>query len=432
MTQIVEAIRRKLFSKKNQTPDISETFSGTTLHSQEINNCGRKFRIGLPFDIKVLDDGFTLTRQGERFKEDEGIRIFIIDNKSLDNLYKAVNKKKDVTPDLFYKFLKMYERRNGNLGRYLAISKDGEVKINGEKFKSGYTIIVKKIDRPTKEKFRIPDEARYRFEPGVGFNEQMVERLIPWFKEKQLNITKAITDVETLSIKEHYEQPGLMEFYRLGGLKDEEIIKIFGQHDQKNGLFRTNRNVLLIKSLRENMGSVPAPQIDIDYYKNKNGILMTRIDKKSGVNGITVNGVEYFLDNTTGFLEIPLNTGKNITNIKYWYNFDIANKRRGALEINLSERNGQIMADFVSGINEIEIPAYSASAGIISNYSDSAIFSKDNTSSLRKEMAEIGGNISLFNLNENPKQKKFRAFQEGDEKRLADAVSEEWFSKYRK
>lgn len=395
-------------------------------HPQSIS--GKEYVFGPPFDIKVGDDGFTLIRKGNKLFEDLGYRVFIVDNPTLDAIYRSHYRDKLITPDSFYETLKGYSRINGDFGRRLALSDDGIVHINGGRFSEGYTIIVKKIDHPKAEKFHIPDEARYRFTPKSGFKEQVVEKIIPWFKDFKIDLSSALDDVETLSIKEPANSPELREFYKTLGYDNDKIDRILDEKDAKNGFFRTNRNILLVKSLRENMGTIPALPIDINIYKNKMGDLLTRIDGDSGVDGISINGQEVCkLDPRIGFLEVPLMGKNKITNVKYFYHTEKKSMRR-ALEFNLVVENGRVYAYFVAGIEEIEMPAFDSAAGIIkhdgSDHRKSEEKKENKDVDLRK-FQEIGSSIGLFQPVTAPVQAAREiAYKPGDEGRLHNIISD--------
>lgn len=431
---LIEGLSRR-FSKRLPPKEIQKTFPDTVLRSMEVNPLTRKEqRTGLPFDINVTDGGFTLTRLGPPFSEEQGIRVFIIDNESLDRLYAAASKSDKLTPATFYRFLKMYERKNGEPGRHLALEKNGVVNLSRERMNSGYTIIVKKVDHPTKEKFLIPDEIRLKFKPPEGFEPKLTERILPWFKGMPLDLTMATRDAESLNIKEPYEQPGLRDFLQRGGYRDSELTKIFERKDQENGMFSPNQNTLIIKALRENMGSVPSAPIDISIKKDARGVLVARLTRKSGVDGVSVNGKMSYCYDDMDYIEVPLLPDGKQSTVKFWYGaYGYSKLMRKALELSLDTKNGHVIADYVSGVAEVAIEEYNPSAGLVM-----ASLSEDQKKSLArirevrareeerrkilKQQAEIGTNVSIFSYQadvvEAVGNNSSRAYQAGDEEKL--------------
>lgn len=438
---LLEGLRRKISTRGLPSQEAPKTFPDTILRSMEINPLTRKEqRTGLPFDISVTDGGYTLKRQGPPFKEEQGIRVFIIDNKSLDTLYSAARKSNNLKPATFYKFLKMYERKNGEPGRHLALEKDGVVSLNRERMRNGYTLIVKKVDHPTKEKFLIPDEVRLRFTGPEGFEQRLTERIIPWFKGVPLDLTMATRDVESLNIKEPYEQPGLREFLQRGGYKDGELTKIFERKDQENGMFTPNQNTLIIKALRENMGTVPSSPINISIKKDAHGVLVARLTGKSGVDGVWVNGEMFRLYDDMDYIEVPLIPDGNHSTVQFWHNACGHSKlMRKALELNLNVKNGHVLADFVSGVAEVAVAEYNPSAGLVmSSLSEDQKKSLAHIREMRakeeerrkilRQEAEIGTNISVFSYQTDAGKMSgdslSKTYQEGDEQRLRAMIHE--------
>jgi len=440
----LERITQKIALRKRTLPlpEAPKIFPTTVLHAIEKDSRGTEYGTGLPFDIEVADNGSTITRKGDRFQDELGIRIFIIDNLSLNKLYSALHGKDGLSPEIFYKFLKMYERKNGNKGRYLALSKDGVVKLDDDRYKNGYTIIVKDVDHPTKEKYETPDRARLEFKPGEGFVEKIVERTIPWFKEKSLDLTVATQDVEALSIKERYEQPGMREFLKTGGEKDDVITAYFEKNDRENELFRPNHNTVIIKSLREKMGSSHAPPINIDIRHNDSGDLVLMIGKKSGVDGVSINGLMYSLEEGGEPIEIPMiDRDSNGSSVQLYYNSRSEIKRLG-LEMSLKKEKGHITADFVSGIAEVPPLPFDPTGGFgvahLSEKEKAAAARKVEIEKSKKEALEqakirkeIGHNIRLFTYKEatvsgngNNGSVTATTYQKGDEEKLHAMVEE--------
>jgi len=427
--------------KISQLSEARKIFPTSVLHAIEKDSRGIKYGTGLPFDIEVADNGSTITRKGDRFKDDRGIRIFIIDKLSLDKLYSAFHGKDGLSPEIFYKFLKMYERKNGNKGRYLSLSKDGVVTLDDDKYRKGYTIIVKEVDHPTKEKYETPDRARLEFGPNEGFIERIVERIIPWFKGKALDLTAATQDVEALNIKERYEQPGMREFLKVGGEKDERITARFERVDRENKLFQPNHNTVIIKSLREKMGSSQAPLIDVDIRRNDSGDLVLVIGMKSGVDGVLINGLMYSLEEDGKPIIIPIiDRDSNSSNIQLFYNSRLKIKRLG-LEMNLKKEKDHLVADFVSGIAEVPSLPFDPNGGFkMAHLSEKekvaaarkAEIDEKNRVGLEKEEVrkEIGYNIRLFTYESTANSDyatslvAARTYQKGDEARLHVMVEE--------
>lgn len=429
-------------SRFRKTPVLQEApkvLLDQTLYAKKKDNVtNREYKTGLPFDIKVDNGGFSLTREGPPFNEDQGIRVFLIDNQSLDKLYMAASKANNITPEIFYRFLKMYERKNGSLGRYLALNRNGIVDLDGERMRNGYTIIVKKVDHPTKEKYRIPDEARVKFTPEKGFQWQTVERVMPWFKDRPFDLTEATRDVTSLNIKEPREQPGIRGFLRTGGYSDEEITRAFEKQDVENGLFKPNSNTLIIKSIREGMGSVPASPVDASIYRNEGGILVARVTGKGGLNGISINGQMRVLEQDIGVLDVPL-TELDHSSLSFWFNADSGKHRRRALELKLNNANGHVIAEFIAGIAEMPVLPYNPSAGIVmaslteeqkeaQRRAKAQLEEDDKRRKKASEEAEIGANIRLFEyipeVTANGQTARTYVYQEGDERRLHDMVQE--------
>jgi hypothetical protein len=436
---LLEKIAQKInLRKKIPSIEAPKTFPTTILRAVEKDSHGIEYETGLPFDIEVSNNGSTLTRKGDKFEDELGIRIFIIDNLSLNKLYSALRGKNNVPPEIFYKFLKMYERKNGSKGRYLALSSDGVVELDNDRYKNGYTIIIKDVDHPTKEKYETPDRARLEFKPGEGFTERIVERTISWFKEKSLDLTAATKDVEVLSIKERYEQPGMRDFLRIGGEKDDSITAHFEKADRENGLFIPNRNTVIIKSLRENMGSSQAQSINADIRQDSSGNLLLKITKMSGVDGISLNGLMYSLEENEGTIEIPLiDACSKCSNVRLYYNSRSETRRLG-LEMNLRREKDHIIADFVSGIAEVPPLPFDPTGGFgIAHLSEreKAIAAqraeieknKKKAAEVLKMQNEIGHNFRLFTYVERVDGNISHcaaSYQKGDEERLHSMVEE--------
>lgn len=435
---VIERITSR-FRKTPATQEAPKILTDLTFHARQKDELTKKeYRTGLPFDIKVSNGGFTLTREGPPFNEDQGIRVFLIDNQSLDRLYDVASRSNNVTPEIFYRFLKMYERKNGNLGRYLALNKHGTVNMDGERMRKGYTIIVKKVDHPTKEKYRIPDEARIKFTPEKGFEAQTTERVIPWFKDRSIDLTEATRNVAALNIKEPREQPGLRTFLKTGGFSDEEITQSFERQDVINGLFKPNNNTLIIKSLREGMGSVPASPVDASIYRNEEGILVARVTGKGGLNGISINGQMHVLNPDQKSLDVPL-TEIDHSSLSFWFEADSGKHLRRALELRLNTVNTHVIAEFVAGIAEVPMLPFNPSAGITlasmteeqkeaQRKAKEQLAEADRRRKLISEEAEMGMNIRLFEYGSgqsvNGQTAKAQTYQEGDEKRLSDMIED--------
>lgn len=436
--KLVKIIRREK-KEKNPFVEAPKLFPNTVLPAIETDSRGIKYPTGLPFDIGVSDQGFTLTRQGERFKEEQGIRIFIIDNQSLNKLYSALKEKDDISPGIFYKFLKMYERRNGSKGRYLALSKEGVVQLERERYGNGYTIIVKNVDHPTKEKYETADRTRLEYRPGDGFVERIVERTISWFREKPLDLTIATNDVEALNIKERSEQRGSRKFLKTGGYKDDEITASFERADRENQIFLPNHNTLIIESLRDKMGSSYAQPLNIEVKQDDQGVLVLKLDKISGVDGVSVNGRMYSLDEGKESIEVPLiDKTTESSAIQLFYNSRLG-KRRVGLEMNLRNEKGHVIADFISGIAEVPPLPFDATGGLgVARLTEEeeAIAAqkakiKEKLKNLAKEAKiekEIGFNYRLFTYEPKPVTSNgvlpSVTYQKGDENRLHAMVEE--------
>lgn len=429
-------------SRFRKTPAVQEApkiLTDLTFYALQKDSLTKKeYRTGLPFDIKVSNGGFTLTREGPPFNEDHGVRVFLIDNQSLDRLYTAASKADNITPEVFYRFLKMYERKNGSLGRHLALNKHGTVNLDGERMRRGYTIIVKKVDHPTKEKYRIPDEARIKFTPEKGFETQTIERVIPWFKDRSIDLTEATRDVAALNIKEPREQPGLRNFLKVGGFSDKEITQAFEKQDVENGLYKPNNNTLIIKSLREGMGSVPASPVDASIVRSEGGGLVARVTGKGGLNGVLLNGQLHVLTPDQEYLDVPLTEVEN-TSLSFWFEADSGKHRRRALELKLNTVNGHVIAEFVAGIAEMPVLPYNPSAGIVleslteeQKEDRRRAKEKQREDEERRKKAseevEMGTNIRLFDYRAgkpvNGQTAEAQAYQEGDERRLHDLVQD--------
>jgi hypothetical protein len=437
---LIEQVTSRIRRRPAILQEVQKPLTDLTLHAIHKDNLtSKEYRTGLPFDIKVSEGGFALTRLGPPFNEEQGIRVFLIDNQSLDKLYSVAERASGLTPEIFYRFLKMYERKNGSLGRHLALNKCGTVNIDGERMRKGYTLIIKKVDHPTKEKYRIPDEARLRFTPERGFESQTIERVMPWFEGRPLDLTKATRDVISLNIKEPHEQPGLRDFLRVGGYDDEEITKAFEKKDEENGLFTPNHNTLIIKSLRESMGSVPAPPVDMKIFKDDKGILVARLNRKSGVDGISLNGQMHVLAQDKEFIEVPLTDVNNNVPLIFWFDAGSDTRRRKALVMNIHNSNGHVIADFVSGIDEMPILPYNPSAGIsMQAMSETQKKTLERSRAQRKaaderkklalEEAEMGTSITVFEYNAkatvNGHNNKDYVYHEGDERKLSAMVEE--------
>lgn len=334
---------------------------------------------GLPFDISVTNGGFTIRRNGD-YNEEGGDRIFIIDNDSLNRFDKLIGGIEKLKAEDYYKLLKTYERRNGEPGRHLALDQNSEINLDRDKFGCGYTIIVKEVDHPTKNRFRIPDKARLKFTPAKGFEEVITERIIPLYKGKPVDLTLATRDAG-LRIREPWftnltkqEQEDWEHFVRVGGASKHELMDIKARNENEKSITIPSKNTLVIKELREKQGSVSAPPLEADIFRNENGQLVVRIDRNSGVNGIKINGELYILGQEDEQIEVPLiQPDQDNSTLELWFYAGTTHSLRLGVALGIRRKEGRILADFISGVAEPHMPNFNASEGILSSQSSSSI-----------------------------------------------------------
>lgn len=361
----------------------------------------------LPFDIEVTNGGYRLTRLGAPLIEDDGTRVFIVGKNDLDNFYK-VNQNNGHSPEALYSYLK--DTNNNRLGKLLARGEDS-VDIDPEKMKD-YYLIVKKVDHETKRRWSVPDGLRLEFSPEKGFTQIEVERVWNDLPEGHINLTGATANVASLRIKEPWyltesDKQEWHDFLIRGGYKQAELDDLEEKRDYENNLFKPNTNTLSIRSLREHQGVISAPAIEVDIYKNEKGELIVRITRNSGVDGIFIEGTAHFLKDEE-YLDVSLiQPNMNRSTLQLFFNAESDSLRRGALKLSIiREKNGQISADFLSGVTEIPIPEYNPSAGIIKSLTAKELELRrqieererlqKQTELKRKQKIALGTSINLF------------------------------------
>lgn len=340
---------------------------------------------GLPFDIQLTDEGFTLERISPCPEEDTGIRVFIVDSQHLSRFYESDHH----SPEQIYEYLK----KSDIGGRKLA---QGNTPIHIDKEATPrWTLIVKQIDHIHKNHWRTPDLERLSFSPQLADKKHRGFTIVPILTERIYTITEddqiSLTQL-SLTSPLHIAEPWistlsaqeLTDFEQTLSAKkvpDEKRDAMIDEKDRQLELYKPNVNTLIIESLRSHIGPIAAPPVeayivcdvksgqlaiqihrspglhdrlqslsqnDEEYKTIVNGLprsmtLETIANSSYGVNGIEFNGQMHMFHGES-VLTVPIPISPNgANNVTLYFNAQ-SDARRTALSLDLSRINGQVMA----------------------------------------------------------------------------------------
>ena len=364
--------------------------------------------LGLPFDLKIRQDGRRIERLGEKIQEDKGRRLFIIPTPLLSQFYAANNH----SSEELYRFLKKEDAG----GRKLALG-DDPFELD-KSIEPDYTLIVKLIDHGSisRNRWRSFDLARYVFHPGGGLEPRTVERLINWYGDKLFNLSAATSNAPV-----HIAEPYLstMNEREKNWKRDKEELENINRLD--NRLFIPGTSTLLIKPLRDKLGSLSyfPPPFDA-YIFQEQGIIYAKIVRDQGdqaevggLNCISVNGKDNFFYGGEN-LKTALLQKRGSNNASFFYNGKNPKYRQLGLSLDLmTDEKGVVWVTFEEGINPLESLPYNPSAGIIKRLSPEEQIKKDleqyaidqekKAQDEARKQKEVGTNAFLFKSVIEPK-----------------------------
>jgi hypothetical protein len=303
---------------------------------------------GLPYGIRITNNGHTLTREGSPLIEDTGTRVFLIPSDELDLFYQDGAR----TQEQLYTFLKTHDIG----GRVLSLGNE-PVQIPSDL--SAWTCIVKWVDHTTRNRWRVPDLSRFSFTQESGIREIITERVSIWNKpEIRVNFSRITRDTMV-----HIVEPPEAEE------RKNDIVLLPGV------------NTLVIDLCRKNVGQIPAPPIDVFVHQNNNMLKMQVVRNNTmyeqvcvappeeaariirgypnmtkeklatisyGVNGISVDGTLAVFD-ATGVIDVPVLPDGAHSEVILWYNTG-SSLQREALVIHFDKTDNGIYGTFERGI----------------------------------------------------------------------------------
>ncbi len=343
----------------------------------------------LPFPIALTDGGYTISRRGEPLKEETGTRVFIVDTTQLRALYESQN----TTPEQMYEELKHMDMG----GRLLCLG-DATIRLDPSKT-AEWTVIVKTIEHPHKNHWKTPDKLRLAITPQdstdglvhINITQQLIETETLLIPSKPINLSLLTHDCPLHIVEPwtHMASPFEKEAFERN-MRDiqasdeqrEDAVDVF---DRDRRIRQSNTNTLLCESLRDHVGSIPAPPIEAFIIRNADtGGLTLRIDRTPGlydrllhaneeekgriirglphgmnietlantsygVNGVSTDENIYFFEGKDSLHVdlMPMETQRQTVTLCFNANTE---RLRNAVTLQLYRENGHVMATVLGGI----------------------------------------------------------------------------------
>lgn len=357
----------------------------------------------LPFPIALTDGGYTISRRGEPPKEETGTRVFIVDTSQLRALYES----ETTDPEQVYEALKHMDKG----GRLLCLG-DDPVQLD-RTILPEWTLIVKKIEHPHKNHWKTPDVLRLDIVPDttdtlaarIVVNQRIVETESAFLGSEPLNITNLTRDCPLHFVEpwiyaaSQADQTAFEERMQKINATDEQREGAIDQFDRVRLVRRPNTNTVLLRSLRDHIGTIPAPPIEGHMVQDlRTGEISVRIDRSEGLYdrimamslesearaamllglpiGMTletlandsygVNGIEsdntVYLFHGSNHISVPMLPPHADRGTLIFYFGAHTIHRRKAMILNVERIKGQIFASVTAGIEEGEHIDYGTSS----------------------------------------------------------------------